>query len=157
MTCVSVFIFFLVDSHEPVFVFDTGDILFENRTIHGNLTVSMSPYDELILAFARRNIGRMAHLGHTVAPVDSDITHLTLPATDTIPFTTHALISTDPTLHEMIVIEANAPIAHQSHAKKTVCERATVFMVSSADLTGREAFIIGLNANSEVILEIEIP
>ena len=156
-TSISIFIFILTHSHEPIPVFDFDDILFEHQTIHGHLIISTNLYDELILAFAGHNMGSMTQLGHTTAVIDSDITHLVLPATDMIPFTTYAVVSTDPTLHELIVMEAGAPIAHQAHAKKTVCESATVFMVSSADLTGREAFIVGLTSNNETILEIEIP
>lgn len=156
-TSITIFIFILTHSHEEVSVFDFDDILFEHQTIHGNIIVSTNPYDELTLAFAGRNIGGMAYLGSTTAVIDSNMTHLTLPATDTIPFTTHTVISTDPNLHEIIVIEADAPIAHQAHAKKTACGSAAVFMASSADLIGNEALIIGLTSNNEIILEIEIP
>lgn len=141
----------------PIPVFDFDDILFEHQTTHGNLIISTNPYDELTLAFASRNIVNMAYEGSTTAVQDSDTTYLTLPATDTIPFTTHTVVSTDANLHEIIVIEAGSPIAHQAHAKKTARDDTTVFMVSSADLIGSDALIIGLTSNNEIILEIEIP
>lgn len=146
-----------VNAHVPIPVFDFEDILFEHQTIQGHLMISVNPYGELILAFAGRNIGNMEYLGSTTAMMDSDMTHLVLLATESIPFTTHAVVSTNPDLQEMIVIEAGAPIAHQASAKKTAWEDTTVFMVSSTDLTGQEALILGLTSNHEIILEIEIP
>lgn len=156
-TCITIFIFNLTHSHQSIPVFDVNDILFEHQTVHGNLIVSTNLYNELILAFTSRNIGDMAYEGSTTAMIESDMTYLTLPATDTIPFTTHTVVSTDPNLHEIIVIEAGSQIAYHANAKKTVKDDTTVFMVSSADLIGSETLIIGLTSNNEIILEIEIP
>lgn len=156
-TSITIFTFTLIHSHEPIPVFDINDILFEHQTIHGNLIISTDPYDELTLAFASRKLGNLAYSGSTTAVIDSDITYLTLPATDTIPFTTHTVVSTDSNLYQVIVIETGSPIAYHANAKKTARDDTTVFMVSSADLTGSEAFIIGLTVNNEIILEIEIP
>lgn len=156
-TCFTIYIFTLTHSHEPIPVFDIDDILFEHQTTHGNLIISTNPYDELTLAFAHRNIGNLSYSGSTSAVIEADMTYLTLPATDTIPFTTHTVVSTDPNLHEIIVIEAGSQIAYHANAKKAARDDTTVFMVSSADLTGSEAIIIGLTSNNEIILEIEIP
>ena len=156
-TCISIFIFTLVQTHEPMPVFDSEDILFEHQTIHGDIVISTNLYEELVLSFIHRNIGRTENLGHTTAVVDSEATHLILRATDTIPYTTHALVSSNPDLYKMIVIEAGTSIAHQAHRKKTTCDNTAVFMVSSIDLTGNEALIIGLSSDNEIILEIETP
>jgi len=156
-TSITIFIFTLTNSHVPIPVFNANDILFEHHTIHGNIIVSTNPYDELILAFAGHNIGSMEYLGSVATVIDSDMIHLVLPATDTIPFTTHTIVSTNPDLHEIIVMRTNTSIAHQAHAKKTACDETAVFMVSSTDLTDGGVLIIGLAANNEIILEIEIP
>ena len=156
-TGITIFIFTLTNSHVPIPVFDFDDILFEHQTSQGHIVVSTNPYNELILAFTGRNIGNMAYLGSTTTSIDSDFTHLMLPATADIPFTTHAVVSTNSNLHEILVIESGTSIAHHAQGKEATDPDTTVFMVASTDLTGSEALIIGLTSNHEIILEIEIP
>jgi len=156
-TGVTLFIFTLTNNHQTIPVFDTTDILFEHQTIHGNIVITSNIYDELSLAFLTRNISGMTYAGSSHARTLSDISFMTLPANSDIPFTTHAVASSNPNLHEIIVIESNSKIAHQAQAKKTTCEQTAVFVVSSVDLTGKDTIIIGLASDGTILVEIEIP
>ena len=156
-TGAAIFIFTLTNTHEAISVFDTEDILFEHQTLHGNIIVASNTYDELSLAFLTRNITGLSYAGSAYATSQNDIYYMSLPANANIPFTTHAVVSTNPNLHEIIVIESGSEIAHQAHAKKTTCTDTAVFMVSSVDLTGDDVFIIGLDLDGAILVEIEIP
>jgi len=158
-TGATIFIFTLTNTHQTISVFDTDDILFEHQTLHGNIVVTSNTYDELSLAFLARNITGMSYAGsaYASASAQNDIHFMSLPANNNIPFTTHAVVSTNPNLHEIIVMESDSSIAHQALAKKTTCADTAVFMVSSVDLTGTDVFIIGLDSNGTILVEIEIP
>jgi len=162
-TGITIFIFTLINSHQDLPVFDFDDILFEHQTMHGNIVVASNAYDEFVLSFSTRGIGGMAYAGSSYGITHDDISFMTLPANANIPFTTHAVVSSNPNLHEIIVMESGSRIAHRAHAKKTTCEQSigcsntAVFLVSSVDLTGNDALIVGLDSNGTIIVEIEIP
>ena len=156
-TGATIFIFTLTNSHQAIPVFDDDDILFEHQTIHGNIVISSNTYDELSLSFLTRDFYGMKQAGVVLATPKDDTFFMTLPANDDIPFTTHAVVSLNPDLQEIIVMESGSKIAHQAQAKKTTCETAAVFIVSSADLTGENVLIVGLDEKGTILLEIETP
>ena len=155
-TGITIFIFTLINSHQAVPVFNFDDILFEHQTMHGNIVVSSNAYDEFVLSFLNRGIGGPVYAGSSYATVYDDTSFITLPANTDIPFTTHAVVSSNPDLHQIIVTESGSRIAHHAHAKETTCENSAVFMVSSVDLTGNDALVVGLDSDNAIILEIEI-
>jgi len=156
-TGATILIFTLTSSHQSLLVFDSADILFEHQTIHGNIIITSNTYDELSLSFLNRNIGGMMQAGSSLAQAQGNTSFMSLPANSDIPFTTHAVISSNPNLYEIIVVESGSRIAHKAHAKKTTCEDTAAFVVSSADLTGVDTFIVGLDADGTILVEIEIP
>jgi len=156
-TGATIFIFTLTNTHQTVPVFDDDDILFEHHTIHGNIVVSSNIYDELSLSFLTRDISGLRQAGITLATPYDDTFFMSLPANDEIPFTTYAVVSANPNLQEIIVMESGSKIAYQAQAKKTTCETAAIFVVSSADLTGDDVLIVGLDAKGTILVEIEIP
>ena len=153
----TIFIFTLVNTSYAIPVFDFDDILFEHQTMHGNIVVTSNVYNQFSLAFLNRSINGMTYAGSTYATNQDDIFFMTLPANANIPFTTHAVVSSHPDLHEIIVMESGLSIAHQAQAKKTTCMYTSVFMVSSADLTGNDVLILGLDSDGMILVEIEIP
>ena len=155
-TGITLFIFTLTRP-QIVPVFDVDDILFEHQSMHGHIIVRSNAYDEVALSFLNRGIGGMTYAGSSYATTYDEASFMTLPATAHIPFTTHALMSTHPHLHEIIVVEAGSTIAHHAYAKKTTCEQTSVFLVASSDLVGSDVLIMGLDAHGRVIVEIEIP
>jgi len=156
-TGATIFIFTITNNHQTIAVFDDDDILFEHQTIHGNIVISSNTYDELSLSFLTRDFSGMKQAGVSLATPEDDIFFMSLPANDDIPFTTHAVVSLNPDLQEIIVMESGSKIAHQAQAKKTTCETAAVFIVSSADLTGDDVLIIGLDKEGAILVEIETP
>ena len=156
-TGLTLFIFTRTNTHQAVPVFNFDDILFEHQTNQGNIVVRTNAYDELVLSFLNRRIGGMTYAGSSYGTHHDDTAFMTLPASADIPFTTHAVVSTNPDLHEVIVMESGSTIAHQARAKKTTSTETAVFLVSSMDLRGHETFIIGLDTNGTIIVEIEIP
>lgn len=156
-TGITLFIFTLTNTHQDAPVFDFDDILFEHQTVHGNIVVTSNAYDEFFLSFLNRGISGTTYAGSSYATTQDDISFMTLRANADIPFTTYAVVSLDPNLHEIIVTEAGSRIAHQAHAKKTTCEHTAVFLVASVDLTGNDVLIVGLDSDGTIIVEIEIP
>jgi len=159
-TAITLFIFHNIGRAESIPVFNANEILFEHPTIHGNITITSNAYDELTLSFLTRNVTGFEQVGytHAINTALEDTYFLSLPATEDIPFTIHALVSSHPELHQIIVTESNSRIAHGTHAKKTTCEAFTaVFLVASSDLTGENVFILGLDQADAILLEIEIP
>jgi len=160
-TGITLFIFSFISSRSTLPVFDFDDLLFEHQTIHGNIVITSNPYGEFTLSFLNRDIGGLRHAGSAYEErFDSDISFLNLPANADIPFTIHAVVSSNPDLHEVIIMESGSQIAHGTHAKKTTCEHCSptaVFMVASSDLTGEDVLILGLNQQGEILVEIEIP
>jgi len=162
-TGISIFIFLLTNPHQTFPVFDFGDILFEHQTMHGHIVVRSNAYDEFALSFLNRGIGGLTYAGSSYGITHDDTSFITLPANADIPFTTYAVVSLNPNLHEIIVMESGSRIAYQAHRKKTACEQPTVcsttavFMVSSIDLTGNDVLIVGLNQDGTIIVEIENP
>ena len=156
-TGATILIFTLTNTHQAAPVFDFEDILFEHQTIHGHIVVTSNVYDELALSFLNRGIGGMTYAGSAYAVTLYDTSFITLPANADIPFTTHAVVSPNPNLLEVIVVESEALIAHRAHAKKTTCANTAVFLVSSIDLTGNNTLIIGLDQEGNILVEIEIP
>ena len=144
---------------EAIPTFNATEILFEHQTTQGSILITANPYDELTLSFLRRTITGFSQAGSTYATTTTlaNTVFLSLPATKTIPFTTHALLSTHPELHEIIVTEQTFPIAHSTHQKKTTCGQFAVFLVASPDLTGEEVLILGLDQDGAILVEIEIP
>ena len=156
-TGVTILIFTLTNAYRTTPVFDFNDILFEHQTIHGNIVITSNVYDELALSFLNRGIGGITYAGSSYPITLNDTSFITLPANADIPFTTHAVVSSNPNLHEVIVMESESKIAHVAHAKKTTCVNTAVFLVSSVDLTGSDALIVGLNSKGDILVEIEIP
>jgi len=162
-TGITIFIFTLINSHQALPVFDFDDILFEHQTRHGNIVVASNAYDEFVLSFLTRGIGGITYAGSSYEITHDDIAFMTLPANTSIPFTTHAVVSLNPNLYEIIVMESGSRIAHRAHAKRTTCEQSidcsktAVFLVSSVDLTGNNVLVVGLDRDGTIIVEIEIP
>ncbi|MCL2559241.1 MAG: hypothetical protein FWE07_02030 [Turicibacter sp.] len=156
-TSITIFIFAIINSHQEIPVFDVNDVLFEHQTSHGNIVISATPYNEFTLAFTDRNITGMVYASSTTTHFNSDTVYLTLPQTEDIPFSTYAIITANPALQEVILIENHSLIAHQARAKKTAHEEVSVFLIASSDLVGTDALIIGLNEHHHVIFEIQIP
>ena len=156
-TGVTILIFSLTNAHQAAPVFDFNDILFEHQTIHGNIVVTSNVYDELALSFLKRGISGMTYVESAYATALYDTSFITLPANANIPFTTHAVVSPNPNLHEVIVMESGSKIAHRAHAKKTTCDNTAVFLVSSVDLTGNDVLIVGLDKEGNTLVEFEIP
>ena len=155
-TGITIFIFTLINSHQAISVFDFDDILFEHQTMHGNIVVTMDAYDEFVLSFLNRSIGGNIYAGSSYAALYDDTSFITLPARANIPFTTHAVVSSNPNLHEIMVIESGSRVAHHARAKMTTCENLAVFLVSSADLIGNDVLIIGLDSIGTVLMEVEV-
>lgn len=156
-TGITLFIFTRTHAHQDMPVFDFNDILFEHPTVHGRIVVTANAYEDFSLSFLNRGIGGTTYAGSAYATTQDDISFMTLPANGNIPFTTYAVVSRDPNLHEVIVTESGSRIAHQARAKKTTCEDTAVFLVASVDLTGQDVLVIGLDADGTIIVEIEMP
>jgi len=157
-TGITILIVTLVNAYPAVAVFDFSDILFNHQTAHGNLVVTASAYDELMLSFLTHNLGGSVKMGSAYASPYNEKTALAiLPANQDIPLTTYAIITTEPALQQVIVLEAGFKIAHHARAKRTTDEALAVLMISSVDLTGHDSLIIGLDADDAVLFEIEIP
>jgi len=170
-TIMTLLIFNWTRSAGAIPVFNADEILFEHQTTQGNILITSDPYDELTLSFLRRNINGFTQAGSAYPSNTTldEVVFLSLPATDTIPFTIHALVSTHPELHQIIVTESGSQIAHGTHQKKTTCKQSTdckqsvdcleiaAFLVASPDLTGEDGLILGLDQTGAILLEIEIP
>jgi len=156
-TIATLLIFSHLNQPRDTTVFDINDVLFEHQTTVGHLMITSNPYNELSLTFFNRHIDRLSYVDSASVNDDHETSHLLLASSLDVPFTTHAVISRNPDLHEILVMESGSPIAHHAHAKKTACDLTAVFMVASSDLTGEDFFVIGLNAEGEVILEIDTP
>ena len=156
-TGITVFIFITINTQQAMPVFSMDEILFEHHTSQGNIIVRQNAYDEFALSFVGRGLTGTNYAGSSYATIHGDVQLLTLVADNGIPFTTHAVVSTNPELHQIIIMEAGLWVAHRAHTKRTTCERVAVFLVSSVDLTGNNVLIVGLDATGTVIVEIEIP
>lgn len=156
-TSATLFIFTVINSQVAVPVFNQNHILFEHQTAHGNLVVSFDAFEDFRLSFLTRGINGKTYADSSFATTLGDLHILTLVSSETIPFTTHAIVSTNPELSEIIIVENGFKIAHRAHAKKTACNNTAVFMVSSIDLTGNDVLFMGFDINGELIAEIAIP
>ena len=156
-TGITLFVFTIVNAQPTVPVFSMEEILFEHQTVHGNLVITLDAYEELRLSFLNRVPRGETYAGSTLATTLADTSFLSLPAAGEIPFTTHAVVSTNSNLHEVIVVESGFGIAHRTHAKKTTCADTSVFLVSSFDFTGEDVLIIGLDVDGQAVVEIALP
>ena len=164
-TALTLLIFHATGRAYSIPVFNADEILFEHQTIHGNILITSNAYDELTLSFLTRNINGFTQVGYTYATDTAlaEVAFLSLQATEDIPFTIHALVSTHPDLQQIFVTESGSQIAHVSNGmhdlneKKTTHANTTVFLVASADLTGTDVLILGLDAAGAILVEIEIP
>ena len=135
-------------------VFDGGTILFEHRVQNGKVAIAQNYDNQLSLAYFNRNTSRFDYKDSHRQLVKTDVTHLVLPSSEDVPFTTHAIVSTAPDIHEIIVIETGFPIAHHAFAKETLIETTSVFMVASSDFNGEDFLVVGLDINGDVLFEI---
>ena len=156
-TGVTMFVFTIVNRPITIPVFGLDTVLFEHQTIHGHLVITSSAYDDFQLSFLTQGVGGQRYLGSTFASTLDETHFVSLVAGHDIPFTTHAVISTNPLLHEIIVVERGFRIAHRAHAKKTTCADTSVFVVSSFDLTGEDVLIIGLDVQGDVVVDMALP
>lgn len=156
-TGLTLLIFSMINTRVVVPVFDTRDILFKHQTIHGQFVITSNVYDELTLSFLERTISGLIDKDNAYGTVVDDVTILSLPQSSDVPFTTHAVVSANGDLHEIIVMESGFQIAHHAHGKKTTCEHLAVFMVSSVDLTGQDVLILGFDQQHQLLFEIQIP
>jgi len=157
-TALTIFTFASLNRTDTVPVFDFDDILFEHQTMHGNIVLTSNPYQAFSLSFLSRHPQGDQLVEKAYAHVfDENIAVLSIPSRDELPFTVHAVVSPVGGVHEVIVFETGNAIAHHAFAKKTTCEDTAVFLVASADLTGRDVLILGFDVLGNVIVEIEIP
>lgn len=156
-TGLTIFIFVLINQPRAVTVFSFDDLLFEHQTSHGNLVIDQQATGDLRLAFLTRGINGQSYAGSVYEIEPGDTTLLTLAANENIPFTTHALVSSNREISEVLVIEHGFPIAHRAHGKTTLSDEKVVFMVSSVDLTGRDALIVGIDESGATVVEFSLP
>jgi len=156
-TGITMFVFTVIHTQPTVPVFSQDEILFEHQTSQGNIIVRQNAYDEFALSFLTRGIAGKSYVGSSYATTHDDVHFSTLAASANIPFTTHAIVSSNPDLHHVIIMESGFQIAHGTHAKRTTCELTQVFLVSSVDLTGKDVMVVGFDAEGTIILEIAIP
>lgn len=156
-TGITILIFSMINGQPVVPTFGQDAILFEHQTTQGQIVVRQNTYDQFALSFLTRSIAGQNYAGSSYSNTRDTTQLLTLVASSEIPFTTHAVVSSNSDLHQIIIMEAGFPIAHQAHAKRTTCADTTVFLVSSVDLTGKDVMVFGFDINGELIVEIAIP
>jgi len=143
---------------EAILVFNPEEILFEHHTVQGKIMITTNPYEELTLSFLNHTFNGFILVDSAYA-TDTTLTNtafLSLPATENIPFTIYAITSANPELHQIIVTESGLPIAHGMRQKKTTCPDTHVFLVTSSDLIGKDALILGLDQAGAILVEIEM-
>jgi len=156
-TGITMFIFTTIHTQPTMPVFSQDEILFEHPTAQGNIIVRQNAYDEIALSFVGRGMAGLSYAGSSYATTHNDVHFSTLVAGGIIPFTTHAIVSSNPALHQVIVIESGFPIAHGTHAKRTTNEDVAVFLVSSVDLTGKNVLVVGFDPEGTILFEFEVP
>jgi len=156
-TGITIFVFTVINAPQAVPAFSPDEILFEHPTVQGNIVVRQNAYDEFALSFINRGMMGKSYAGSSYATSFDDTQLLTLVAGPGIPFTSHAVVSSNSELHQVIIMESGFPIAHGAHAKRTTCEDWAVFLVSSVDLTGNDVLVVGFDLNGTMIWEIAIP
>lgn len=155
-TGITMFVFTIIHTQQATPVFSQDEILFEHPTAQGNILVRQNAYDEFALSFLTRGITGKNYAGSSYSTGNHETHLLTLVAGSGIPFTSHAVVSSNPDLHQIIIMESGFPIAHGTHAKRSTCELTQVFLVSSVDLTGIDVTVVGFDINGEVIWEFEV-
>ena len=156
-TGITILVFTVVNAPQAVTAFSQDEILFEHPTAQGNIVVHQNAYDEFALSFINRGMMGKSYAGSSYATSLDDTHLLTLTAGPGIPFTSHAVVSSNPELHQVIIMESGFQIAHGSHAKRTSNEDLAVFLVSSVDLTGNDVLVVGFDVDGAIIWEIAIP
>ena len=153
-TLATILTFTFINRTTDQFVFDSQDVLFEHQVASGKLIISNNYYDQVTLAFLDRNILSFNQVDSTTANLENQTIHLLLPTSEAVPFTTHVVLSSNPKLHEILVIEEGNQIALHARSKEAVSGDKNVFMVSSPDISGANFTVFGLDANGEIIYEI---
>jgi len=156
-TALTILVFAHLNQLETLPVFDTNDLLFEHQVTRGSFVLTSDPYRTLTLAFLNRDIAGFSYVGSTYTIRTDEISHLFLESNENIPFTTHVIVSRNPDLQEVLVMESGTSIAHHARAKKTACDETAVFVISSSDLSNEDFLVIGLNSAGEIIWEVDTP